>query len=270
MHSDWTAEMLASKLEQQYDDREAMNIARIVVEYIEENNVVARIDVERILDRLRTGEPVQYVVGYTWFYGRQMKVNNAVLIPRPETEELVFWILEDWKRSSSARILDIGTGSGCIPVTLALEMDQCEFVATDISGDALSIARINAMKHAVNVSFIESDYLANENDDLGKYDVIVSNPPYISIGEFEEMSPSVKDFEPRLALSHESGDPLIFYRAIAEQAALNIGGAIYVELNEFHADEITGIFKNHGFHVELRKDLQGKIRMLKAMNGIDA
>jgi len=259
-----TIEDLANKLISHVDKREAMNIAKIIAEYLEAAGIGDFTEIDMILDRVRTGEPVQYIVGHTWFYGRPFEITPAVLIPRPETEELVHWILEDWKNRQSIRIIDIGTGSGCIPITLALEMDIQIVEATDISTPALSIALNNVSKHAVNVKLIESDLLKDGFNELGVFDVIVSNPPYVSQDEFENLAPSVKDFEPHIALGHHSGDALIFYRSIAEMARLNDGGAIYVELNEFHSEEIEGIFKEQGYTVELRKDLQGKVRMLKA------
>lgn len=260
-----TIEKLASRLVPQFGEREAMNVAKIVAEYFADAGESEKVDVDQVLKRLCTGEPVQYVVGYTWFYGRRFEVTPAVLIPRPETEELVLWILEDWKHKPSVCILDIGTGSGCIPVTLALEMKQVDIKATDISQNALSIARINAALHSVNVKLIHSDALQDRFEDMGVFDVVVSNPPYVSHEEFEGLDLSVKAHEPRIALGHESGDALIFYRAIAERAKVRKGGAIYVELNEFHADAIATIFMEAGYQVELREDLQDKIRMLKAI-----
>jgi len=264
MQSMWTINELVPRLAPEFGDREAMNIAKIIAEYIGEADVTGKDDIERIIERLRSGEPVQYVVGYAWFYGRRFNVGPEVLIPRPETEELVFWILEDWKHKSSLQVLDIGTGSGCISVTLSYEMDRPDVKATDISNDALSTARINASELAVNVVFIESDVLTDGLRELGRYDVVVSNPPYISIREFENLNPSVKEFEPGIALAPVSGDPLIFYRVIAEEAQLHEDGAIYVELSEFHAPAIETIFNDRGYIVEIRKDMQGKLRMLKA------
>jgi release factor glutamine methyltransferase len=264
MQTNWSVEDLAAELNRRLGEREAMNVARIVVEYFKSTKAIDKEDIELVLKRLLRGEPVQYVVGYTWFYGRQFEVSSAVLIPRPETEELVYWILEDWKKKGPARIIDIGTGSGCIPVTLALELERADITATDISEEALSVTQANASKHTVNVSFIKSDILQDGLHEFGKFHVIVSNPPYVSFEEFEKLDPSVKGFEPRVALGHESGDPFIFYRAIAQGAELLDGGAIYVELNEFHVEAIREIFENHGYQVEIRNDMQGKPRMLRA------
>jgi release factor glutamine methyltransferase len=269
MQTTWTVKELASKLVPLYDEREAMNVAKIITEYSKETGIVDIIEINQIIERLRSGEPVQYIVGYAWFYGRRFELTPAVLIPRPETEELVFWILEDWKKRGPVKILDIGTGSGCIAVTLAKELPEAVIIATDISVEALSIARINSVKHPVNVELIESDILQDGLNDFGVMHVIVSNPPYVSFEEFENLDSSVKGFEPRIALGHDSGDPLVFYHAIAETAGLHEAGAIYVELNEFHAAAVAIIFKEQGYQVELRRDMQGKVRMLKAIRLID-
>lgn len=262
MRSNISIEEIAAELTNKLGEREALNVASIVVEFLEGEG--GGVDVKGILERLHGGEPVQYVVGCAWFYGRRFEISPAVLIPRPETEELVFWVLEDWRQKGSVRILDIGTGSGCIPITLSLEIEQAEVYATDISSEALSIAQLNADNQSIDVSFIQSDLLEDGLIDFGEFHVVVSNPPYVSESEFEKLRTSVKEFEPRIALGHKSGDPLIFYRAIAEKAMVVAGGAIYVELNEFYVEETRSIFELAGYQVELQKDMQGKYRMLRA------
>lgn len=257
-----TVRDIAARLAPVFEEREAMSVAKIVVEHLEEKGS-GDDEIQQIINRLSKGEPVQYVVGKSWFYGRAFDVNAHVLIPRPETEELVYWVVQDWKSHEGIRILDIGTGSGCIPVTLGLEMPNSEITAIDISRDALAVAQSNASKHDVNVDFSKLDYLKKGDDSLGMFDVIVSNPPYISNEEFGKLPDSVKAFEPQVALAHESGDPLVFYRAIANTKVLKKGGAIYLELNEFHAEAIERLFVEQGFKTELQKDMQGKVRMLK-------
>ena len=256
LSSSMEVQQIASKLTQ-LEERESINVARILREHSAAWDVL-----EPLISRINAGEPVQYVVGHAWFYGRKFGIDESVLIPRPETEELVYWIIQENKTESELHLLDIGTGSGCIATTLALELPGASIEAIDISDDAIRVARFNARKLGADVAYRNFDFL--ESDLAKSYDVIVSNPPYVSSDEFEALAPSVRQFEPSIALGHPSGDPLIFYRAIANTAALKSGGRIYVELNEFRVRDIEQLFVERGYRTELRDDLQGKPRMLKA------
>jgi len=224
--------------------------------------------INSILDRLQTGEPVQYIAGHTWFYGLKFKVTPAVLIPRPETEELVEWIYLDWKHTErNLRILDIGTGSGCIAITLkSLFRDKASLMAIDISTEALTIAVENARRLSQEVRFKEHDFLNEAFEALGQFDIIVSNPPYVDQNTSASILDALKH-EPVIALFPKGEDVNIFYKKIAKEGKgiVQPGGAIYVEINEFNAQEIKEIF-NHELwkEIDIRDDLQGSPRMLKA------
>jgi release factor glutamine methyltransferase len=220
-----------------------------------------------ILSQLKASKPIQYILGETDFYGRTFRVNPAVLIPRPETEELVKWV-SDSVSMANPSILDIGTGSGCIAISLKLELPEADLVAIDISADALALAQENAALHKAAVSFIEKDVLLMQPTDLANtFDVIVSNPPYISLSEKDSMKVNVLENEPHLALFVPNTNPLIFYERIASiaQEKLNQGGFLFVEINERFGKEVLELLEKKGFkHVELRQDLGGKDRMVKA------
>ena len=232
-------------------------------------------DFEKIKQRLLDGEPVQYVVGFAWFYGLKFKVNPNVLIPRPETEELVEWILETAKSYSSfnihyipLKILDIGTGSGCIPITLKVKNPAWAVSTVDISEGALITASRNALRLNADVDFKRIDIL-NENDwtQLTDFHIIVSNPPYIPTKEKALMENNVLDFEPHLALFVDNDDALIFYEKIADFALLHLHteGSLFFECNEYNANDVVDMLKVKGFiNVELRQDMSGKDRMIRA------
>lgn len=274
-----TRELLVRRLEaeQLASGREAHSLARWVWEDVMGKSTQDRIapddaDNEKLdstLARLKRGEPVQYIAGHAWFYGLKLRVSPAVLIPRPESEELVAWILEDIARAktSPVRILDIGTGSGCIIIALGKKLGHlAELVAVDISADALTLARVNAAIHDVIVGFHQHDFLENGFQGLGNFDVIVSNPPYISQALAGEEVVSKLSFEPDLALYPPGEDPDIFYKKIIDEAGqyLKSSGACYLELNEFRAEKVCEYAKLSGWSgVELRQDLQGAPRMLK-------
>jgi release factor glutamine methyltransferase len=213
------------------------------------------------LRRLLKYEPVQYILGYAEFYGLKFKVSPAVLIPRPETEELVELVISKVK-NLKPKILDIGTGSGCIPITLKKNILQADVTSVDISEDALQIARENAKSNEVDVTFIQMDIL-NEIP-AQKYDIIVSNPPYIGYDEKEKMNDNVLIHEPHLALF--SDDPLVFYKRIAEIAPLilNPDGKIYLEVSEFRAKDVVSIFFGIGMKAQIIKDMSGKDRIVSA------
>lgn len=219
------------------------------------------------LKRINNGEPVQYVVNEAFFYGRRFMVNPSVLIPRPETEELIRAVLSSGIASpaSGARILDIGTGSGCISVTLFLELQDAKVFATDISNTALDVAKRNAEMHDAAVTFFEHDVAAHSLPVNG-LDVVVSNPPYVTLREADQMQRKVKDFEPHLALFVPNDDPLLFYRVIVKQAmdVLNHGGLLAVEINENFGQEVAALFRSAGFaDVQILLDVPGKPRVVR-------
>lgn len=223
---------------------------------------------DEILTRLRQQEPVQYILGKTKFFGLPFKVNPSVLIPRQETEELVAWVLEDVKAKVGARVLDVGTGSGCIPIALKKRRPAFEVHAVDVSPAALQTAHENANLNKVEITFHEGDILDEQAwEPFPKYDIIVSNPPYIIEEERALMPAQVLEHEPALALFTGNDDPLRFIKAIAKFATkkLKPGGLLYFELNEFHAEASAAAVEALGFSkVELRSDLNGKLRMLRA------
>ena len=219
------------------------------------------------LGQLLEERPIQYVVGHAEFAGLKFKVNENVLIPRPETEELVAWMLESIDRSQPLRILDIGTGSGCIPITLSLQIPSAEIHAVDISGEALELARENAQRLGAEVRFFNLDILTVESL-AENYDVIVSNPPYVRLSEKNEMRGNVLKHEPDLALYVQDEDPLLFYRKIAAlgKGALTENGMLFFEINENLAEPARETLSNLSYQsIEVRKDIYGKNRMIRAI-----
>ncbi|WP_067035829.1 peptide chain release factor N(5)-glutamine methyltransferase [Allomuricauda sp. CP2A] len=247
------------------------------------------------LSQLKQERPLQYILGMAHFMDMELKVNESVLIPRPETEELVQWILEDFEKQSnqdaersrsvistppndrSLQILDIGTGSGCIAIALAKHIPTAKVFALDVSEDALEVARENAQKNQVDITFLHQDILA-PNPELGldldlalalDFDIIVSNPPYVRELEKGKIKNNVKEHEPGTALFVPDEDPLLFYKAIAQFSKANLkkGGSLYLEINQYLGEETKALLKAHNFsEIELRKDLFGNDRMLKARN----
>ena len=222
----------------------------------------ARID--QVIKRLRQYEPLQYILGETEFYGLKIRVNNAVLIPRQETEELVDWILRSEQKEKHA-VLDIGTGSGCIALALKKHLPLAEVYAIDHSSRALSVASENALSLGLSINIQILD-IFHPHPFEKKFDLIVSNPPYVRESEKKLMHPNVLDFEPTEALFVSDDDPLSYYRAIAEFSNhhLQKDGWIYFEINEAMGEETSELMKEYGFSaVEVRKDLNGKERMLR-------
>jgi release factor glutamine methyltransferase len=223
-----------------------------------------------ILQELKTGKPVQYVLGHTEFYGLPFKVTPAVLIPRPETEELVQWIIETVQQSQTPviNILDIGTGSGCIPISIKHNLLNINAFAIDISTDALIMAKANAGLNKTDVNFIEADILNFPTDiSLPKFDIIVSNPPYVTLEDKTKMHTNVTDFEPHTALFVPENDPLIFYKAIADFAKKHLipNGLLFFEINESFGLETVELLQSKSFkNIELRQDMSGHDRMIKA------
>jgi len=224
---------------------------------------------KNIVSRLQDNEPFQYILGNEEFYGLNFKVNKNVLIPRPETEELVEWIIETSnKLDENIKILDIGTGSGCIAISLNKNLKKAEIYACDVSNKALEIANENNKILKANVKFFEQDILKKELwKNKETYDIIVSNPPYIPNSEKRLMHENVLNFEPNIALFVENKEPLVFYNTIADFALLNLkmNGFLFFECNEFNAKEVVKLLEKRKFkNIELRKDLSGRDRMAKA------
>lgn len=240
--------------------------ADILCGAVEEMTAEKTAELNKIFGRLMEGEPVQYVLGRAEFCGRWFDVRPGVLIPRPETEELCAWITADSKASGSPKVLDIGTGSGCIAITLQLDMPESNVTAWDISADALDVARENAQRFGANVNFVKQDALNAKPE--GEWDVIVSNPPYICEKEKKDMAVNVLEHEPHTALFVPDADPLLFYRAITRLAVqtLSKGGRLYFEINPIYADDTCRMMRAEGMTaVELRSDMYGKQRMAKSV-----
>jgi release factor glutamine methyltransferase len=269
-----------------YDEREARAVTRLVLETLLQLNptqlsferfrlltTYQQHELQQILTRLTTGEPVQYVLGEADFYGLKFKVNQHVLIPRPETEELVEWIVSDFgfeisparPSGGDLRLLDIGTGSGCIPIVLSTKLPHARVEAIDVSELALQVAEENNRLNGTSVQFRKVDILSEELPPQ-TYDVTVSNPPYITEAEKNTLHKNVLNFEPHLALFSFDEDGLKFYRRIAQLAAtaLKPNGKIYFEIHRDKAEEVALILTEAGYrNVELRKDLGGNNRMVK-------
>lgn len=272
---------LRTRLAAVYPDGEAQAIVFLVLEKLfglsrtdvlmgglERLTADQNAELEQVMLRLEQGEPVQYVLGVADFDGMTLGVAPGVLIPRPETEELVEWIAEDFKDAKCLRILDIGTGSGCIALSLARRFTDASVTAWDISDDALSIASANAERLGVSVEFKKRDALCMEvpEADISNYDIIVSNPPYICEKERADMDNNVLQHEPAAALFVPDSDPLLFYRAISNlaQKMLRSGGCLYFEINREYGEETTDMMRAMGFDsVELRKDFMENNRMVK-------
>jgi release factor glutamine methyltransferase len=257
---------------------------------------VSESDLEKwktIISELKTEKPIQYITGEAWFYGLRFEVNENTLIPRPETEELVEWIVESQKskvksqkskvesqkskveylniqKSNNLTILDIGTGSGCIPIALKKEIPSSFVSAIDISEKALEMARKNALDNQVEVNFILQDILTSQHLNLSTsqpllFDIIVSNPPYVRNLEKQEIKKNVLDFEPHLALFVADSDALLFYRKIAQLAlkSLSPNGKLFFEINQYLGEETVELLTKLGFkNIELRKDFVGNDRMI--------
>ena len=264
------------------DVRFALSWTDVLCGKVTELSAHDQTELEKIMQRLEKGEPVQYIIGVADFFGRQFRVAPGVLIPRPETEELCRWILASDKHGltrtvreiphqSDANILDIGTGSGCIAITLALELPDAKVTAWDISDDALRIAAGNAKSLGANVTFKHRDVLDSSlftlHSSLPKWDLIVSNPPYICEKEKSAMECNVLDHEPHLALFVPDDDPLLFYRAIAQYAAeaLTAQGSLFFEINPLYADDLARMLRMMSYHdILIHQDQFGKSRFLKA------
>ena len=220
------------------------------------------------IERLLKHEPVQYVLNESWFCGFKFYVDKNVLIPRPETEEMVEWIITDCKFPiNELKILDIGSGSGCIPISLKRRLRKAEIWSCDISEEALNVAKKNTVTLGTDVNFLQLDFLSKEqSNQLPSFDVIVSNPPYIPEKGAADMRPNVLQYEPSTALFVPDSDPLVFYKAISEfgKTHLNKGGTIYMEIHEDLGEAVVKLFQSNGYTTTIKKDMQGKDRMVKA------
>ena len=225
----------------------------------------------KALDDLKKSIPIQHILGKTEFFGMQLQMNNKVLIPRPETEELVQWILDTVENRDNLKILDIGTGSGCIAIALAKNLPSAEVFALDVCKEALLVAKENAKQNNVEIDFIEVDILTSCHTELvsvfQKFDIIVSNPPYVRQQEKQEIKNNVLDNEPHLALFVEDDDALQFYKAISQFSRNNLSekGLLFFEINEYLGNEMIQLLEKDNFNnIELKKDMFGKDRMIKA------
>lgn len=274
---------ICNELEPIYPLSEAKAIARMAIESVSNKKIHDAIanpqltlsdgeitQLEYYISQLKLQKPIQYILGNTEFFGLNLKVTPSVLIPRPETEELVDWILTTHNESSPS-ILDIGTGSGCIAITLAKNIPGAKVFALDISSKALEVASKNAMENGVSLTLINENILNLPAELSGSpFDIIVSNPPYVRESEKELMAPNVLENEPELALFVSDVNPLEFYKAIASvaQKHLKPKGWVYCEINEAFGIETASVFAERGFvNVTLRKDINGKERMLRCRRG---
>jgi release factor glutamine methyltransferase len=262
-----------------YPEKEADSLAYLVLEHVTQfsrdkiltnkNTILSEKEHQKIhfiVERLKKEEPLQYILGETFFYDLPFYVNEHTLIPRPETEELVDWVVAENKQSNK-NFLDIGTGSGCIAVSLAKNIPDSRVAALDVSAQALELAKKNAIRNQVEISFLSHDILSKSHSLSGSFDVIVSNPPYVCEKEKPDMRKNVLDFEPHTALFVSNEDPLLFYRSIALFATsyLNKGGALFFEINRAFGTDICSMLDDFGFsNIELRKDLCGNDRMIRA------
>ncbi len=279
-----TYQQLTTLLKDNYDAGEAQAIARLLAEklfHLSFADLLCGVDLDipaDIIQDLKQGRPIQYIIGTETFFGRDFEIGEGVLIPRPETEELCQWIIDEHqqlkaKNQKPKTILDIGTGSGAIAVTLAAEIPSAQVSAIDISVKALTYAKRNAARNGVNINFKKQNILncsylgASASPQLDTFSIIVSNPPYIMEKERSEMSAHVLAYEPGLALFVPDTDPLLFYRAIADYALFHLSdsGLLFFEINPLCVNEMEEMLTSKGFsNIEIRYDQFGKQRMMKA------
>jgi release factor glutamine methyltransferase len=225
-------------------------------------------ELDIIIEQLQAHKPIQYILGYEWFYEFRLLVNEHVLIPRPETAELVRWILDDLKQcgANGKSLLDIGTGSGCIPIVIKANHAELNTIAMDISADALSVAAENAKHHHLDIQFMQADILDPCLKMYQSFDIIVSNPPYITTDEAPHLDANVIRYEPHAALFVTNNDPLQFYKAIMDFADryLKKGGGLYFEVHQDFAEDTFHLVQSRFSSAELRKDIYGAYRMIKA------
>ena len=254
-----------------FENKASLKRSDILKDQEQELNTDVVASLNLCLQRLLQHEPVQYVLGETWFFNMPMKVNNHVLIPRPETEELVEWIVNYTKQhrqlEAHLSVLDIGTGSGCIAIALKKKLPNAVVTAIDVSKEALITAKENAIDNSIRVHFVQLDFLDEQNwNRLHKYNIIVSNPPYIPINEAEKLDKNVTLFEPHQALFVPDQSPLLFYEKIALFAKhhLEEKGKLFVETHEEFANATAHLLAKYFEKVEMKQDMFGKNRMIKA------
>ncbi len=262
-----------------YDETERLNLFYLSMEFVLNYNKVDVVlngnesvlvenqqKIDEVFNRLQNNEPIQYITQQANFFGYDFKVSPATLIPRPETEELVDWVLNEMKKQPQKnwRVLDIGTGTGCIPITIKKEFPLAEVFAMDISTEALNIAKQNAENLNASVTFIEQNILSTKQ--LDSYDIIISNPPYVRNLEKAEISENVLQHEPHLALFVDDNDPLIFYRKITQlaQKSLTENGLLFFEINQYLGNEMQEMVSGYFKSIELKKDFIQNDRMMKA------
>jgi release factor glutamine methyltransferase len=274
-----TKQAMKHQLSNVYDALELNSIVNILIEEvtgwdalhqnIHKNDALEKSHTDQLtqyVEKLLTGKPLQYIIGKAWFMGKAFMVNEAVLIPRPETEELVEWIVEYAQIiNKPLSILDIGTGSGCIPISLKQAIPNASITAIDISKEALAVAQQNAAAHNTSIEWIELDILQTKHL-KEQYDIIVSNPPYIPLREKPNMQSQVIDHEPLIALFVPDQYPLIFYSKIAHigKSALKPNGQLFFEIHYDQGEAILALLNEMGYHAELRQDVYGKDRMVRA------
>jgi len=268
------------QLQQIYSAHESANITDMCFEKIAgitKSDVIKNPDfslstihfknLEAALAELLLHKPIQYVLGEAWFYKLKFKVDESVLIPRPETEELVNEVFDFIKYNSSKKIIDIGTGSGCIPITIKKEFPENIITAVDVDEKAIAIATQNATTHHTEINFVQMNFLDKNNWNVfEKFDIVISNPPYIPIAEKELMDKNVISYEPHLALFVPDEQPLVFYEAIALFSKMHLAenGKIFMEVHENLAREVSDFFSQHQFQTEIKKDIFEKERMVMA------
>ena len=277
------AKEIRKELRAIYEEGESAAISNLVIEHLagalssnrslqKEQSLIPEQEEQFnvILSRLLKHEPVQYVLEEAWFAGVKFYVDKNVLIPRPETEELVEWVIANCKFPlDKLSILDIGTGSGCIPITLKRRLRKASISSCDISEAALAVAKRNALTIGVDINFLHLNFLErSQRESLPRFDIIISNPPYVPVKDKESMQANVLNYEPHTALFVPDNDALVFYKAIAEfgSAHLEPGGSIYTELHEDLAQSAQQLFTANGYNTEIKKDMQDKERMLKAIH----
>jgi len=275
--------LFKSELSLHYDSNEAVSIAKLALESVmgfSTSKMMAfpetrladhqSAEIYQLLAELKTGKPIQYIIGHTEFFGLKFSVNSNVLIPRPETEELVDWVIESLSIGHQAKgnLLDIGTGSGCIAISLKKNLPEIEVTAIDISPGALQTAKENAIFNQTAINFLEVDILNNKASvSLPKFKVIISNPPYVTQLDKKQMHQNVTDFEPHTALFVPEQDPLLFYRVIADFSLTHLEPKclLFFEINEAFGEQIVQLLRDRGFsNIELKQDLSGRDRMIKA------
>lgn len=273
-------QQLCSSLEKIYDSVEARAITQMAMEHLtgmrsSERRLQATATLssekEQQWQTMQTAllehQPIQYVTGKAWFYNMELMVNNAVLIPRPETEELVQWILEEEQpKRTQVSILDIGTGSGCIPIALKKNWPAANVFGLDVSADALAIAQQNASTQQTPVQWLQASILEPAQWPAQVFDIIVSNPPYIPQQESEQLDKNVTDWEPHLALFVPDNNPLLFYNAIADFAKTHLqpSGSLYFECHQHYVKQVLKALQEKGFTAEQKTDMFGNERMVKA------